>query len=111
MSFSQKEPSANPCPWVELQTKIGAGSYGTVFKALDSRDGTLVAVKTLHASGAHVEQLRKEIQILKQCNSPHIVAYKGAFQKLNQLWIVMEVTKAGGTRVGMTNGRWSTHAR
>lgn len=82
------------CAWLELQTKIGVGSYGTVFKALDRRDECTVAVKTLHAN-KYIEQLRREIRILRGCDHPNIIACKGVFQNTDQVWIVMEYCEAG----------------
>lgn len=79
------------CAWLELQVKVGVGSYGSVFKALDRRDGSTVAVKTLHAN-KYLEQLRREIRILRGCDHPNIIACKGVFQNTDQVWIVMEVS-------------------
>ena len=35
-------------------------------------------------------QLEREIQLLKECDSPNIVMYHGSFTHANQLWIMME---------------------
>lgn len=39
--------------------------------------------------------LRKEIDILKRCDSPYVVRYYGSYQKDGDLWIVMELCAAG----------------
>lgn len=80
------------CAWLDLQAKIGVGSYGTVFKAIDRRDERIVAVKTLHAN-KYVEQLRREIRIIRGCDHPNIISCKGVFQNTDQVWIVMEVSR------------------
>lgn len=42
-----------------------------------------------------MSDLRKEIDILKRCDSPYVVRYYGSFQKDGDLWIVMELCAAG----------------
>ena len=86
---------SDPTDFFQLQSKIGEGSYGAVFKALDYRDGKSVAIKVLQFQGRDSLKLRKEIKILQQCNSPYVVGYKGAFQKASNVWIVMEYCAAG----------------
>ena len=66
----------DPATIFEIQSKLGEGSYGSVFKAVDTRDGQLVAVKILEI-GEDAEDLMQEIRILKNCNSRFIVSYKG----------------------------------
>ncbi len=61
-----------------------------MYKALDKRDGSMVAVKALAIDTADANTLQKEIHILQTCASPHIVNYKGSYVKDNDLWIVME---------------------
>ena len=86
---------SDPTEFFVIQAKIGEGSYGSVYKALDIRDGRAVAIKVLPFAGRESMKLRKEIKILRQCNSPYIVAYKGAFQRGDKVWIVMEFCAGG----------------
>jgi serine/threonine protein kinase len=78
---------SDPTDFFLLQAKIGEGSYGAVYKALDYRDNKHVAIKVLQFHGKDSLKLRKEIHILKQCDSEHVVGYKGAFQKAGNVWI------------------------
>lgn len=80
----------DPTTIFEILQRIGEGSYGAVYKALDKRDGSMVAVKALAIDTADANTLQKEIHILQTCASPHIVNYKGSYVKDNDLWIVME---------------------
>jgi hypothetical protein len=80
----------DPTELFDLQFQIGAGSFGQVFLAVDRRDFCQVAIKVIPAKRRHTANLRKEIHILKQCRSPYIVGYKGAFHKKGSVWIVME---------------------
>jgi len=79
----------------EILAKLGEGSYGSVCKALDKVDGMIVAIKVLEVENDDIAELQKEINILKDCHSSFIVAYKGAFEKDNNIWIVMEYCGAG----------------
>jgi len=79
----------------EVLAKLGEGSYGSVFKALDKRDNKIVAIKVLEVENEDTSDLRKEINFLKDCHSETIVAYKGSFEKDNHIWIVMEYCGAG----------------
>ncbi len=57
-------PSLLRCPFPPLRS-----SYGSVFKALDKRDGLIVAIKVLEVENEDTVELMKEINILKECNS------------------------------------------
>jgi serine/threonine protein kinase len=84
----------DPAALLELQEKVGEGSYGSVYRATDLRTGKDVAVKILPAD-SDMAPLQREIMILKQCNSPHIVRYFGTYVKDTDLWISMEYCNAG----------------
>lgn len=93
--FSQPTISSDdPTAVLELQEKIGEGSFGSVYRATDLRSGHDVAVKILPAD-SDMAPLQREIMILKQCNSPHIVRYFGTYVKDTDLWITMEYCNAG----------------
>lgn len=80
----------DPVDLFHVQAKIGEGSFGKVFVAIDRRDQQQVAIKIIPAKRRLTSNLRKEIHILKHCRSPHIVGYRGAFQRHGHVWIVME---------------------
>jgi hypothetical protein len=65
-------------------------SYGSVYKALDKRDGKLVAIKVLEVENEDTLELQKEINILRECDCEWIVRYKGSYRKDGNIWIVME---------------------
>lgn len=94
-AFFAKE-GEDPSEIFDVREKLGEGSYGAVYKALDKRDGKLVALKVLLLnSESDASELMKEIRILKDCHSKYIVAYKGSFIKDGNLWIAMEYCGAG----------------
>ena len=73
---------------------LGEGSYGEVYKARNKKTGKIVAVKIVPTSG-EIESLKREIRILKECDSPFIVKYYGSYFKENYLWLIMEYCAAG----------------
>ena len=54
----------------------------------------MVAVKILPIS-SDIENLKKEIYILKQCKSPYIIQYFGSYLKDNDLWLILEFCNPG----------------
>jgi serine/threonine kinase 3 len=86
----------DPTVIFQLISKMGQGSYGSVFTARDKRDDSLVAIKVLQVEeGAPLHKLKAEIHTLRKCHSKYIVAYKGTFHKNNEIWIVMEHCNVG----------------
>ncbi|KAL1921030.1 uncharacterized protein VTP21DRAFT_11665 [Calcarisporiella thermophila] len=77
--------------------RVGSGSFGTVFKAFDTRTRQVVAVKMidLEESEDDIGEIQREIAMLSQCRSPYIVDYYESFVKHHQLWIVMEFMGGG----------------
>merc|ERR1719192_3206097 len=68
---------------------------------MDKRDCAIVAIKVISVE-ADTSTLKKEIEILKQCDSPHIVKYLGSYRKDKNVWIVMEYCGAGSAADLMT---------
>lgn len=73
---------------------LGEGAFGMVYKAVDNRDGELVAVKIMPVE-AEMGNMEREIYLLKSCHSPYIVNFRGAYIKDEMIWIAMEYCGAG----------------
>jgi len=85
----------DPLKYFTIQEKLGEGSYGSVYKAIRKSDGMVVAIKQVPID-EEIEELRKEIDIMKECSSPFIISYEGTyFQGTSEIWIVMEYCAAG----------------
>ena len=74
--------------------KVGGGAYGTVYKAMDTCTGELVAIKKIKlevkTEGIPSTSLR-EITILHSLNNPNVVRYLFCYDRL--LDVVMTDTK------------------
>lgn len=89
----------------ELQKKEGAGAFGRVFRACYRSDPLrLAALKVIPVAleagqrGEDVESVRREIEFLRACDHPNVVAFYGAYYKDSALWVAME--HCGGGSVG-----------
>nr|AHJ60959.1 HPO [Schmidtea mediterranea] len=86
----QKEPSEV----FQIESKLGKGSYGSVYKAKHKKNGFTVAAKLVPVD-SELSDIVKEISIMQQCKSDYIVQYYGSFYDSHDLWIVMEYCGAG----------------
>ncbi|KAK4525139.1 hypothetical protein GAYE_SCF08G3045 [Galdieria yellowstonensis] len=84
----------------ELKEKIGQGSFGEVYKAVEKATGKLVAIKLIDLEDAKgdIEEFRREIRILSQLNNPYIVEYYNSFLSDSFLWMVMEYLEGGSIK-------------
>ena len=83
--FSSEDPSE----LFTLQEKLGKGSYGHVYKAIKKGTAVPVAIKiiSINETDDGLNDVRKEIKILSECNHPNIVNYLGSYFKDDNLWV------------------------
>ncbi|RLN51930.1 hypothetical protein BBJ29_008491 [Phytophthora kernoviae] len=86
----------------ELQRKEGAGAFGRVFRACYKQDrNRLAALKVIPVAleagerGEDIESVRREIEFLRECDHPNVVAFHGAYYKDGALWVAMEHCAGG----------------
>ncbi|XP_065178449.1 misshapen-like kinase 1 [Sycon ciliatum] len=85
----------------ELIEVVGNGTYGQVYKGRHTKTGQLAAVKVMDVAEEEEEDLRLEINVLRQhSHHPNIATYYGAFVRKNpgrddSLWLVMELCGGG----------------
>eukprot|EP00301_Raphidiophrys_heterophryoidea_P004433 c11925_g3_i1.p1 GENE.c11925_g3_i1~~c11925_g3_i1.p1 ORF type:complete len:738 (-),score=189.42 c11925_g3_i1:187-2400(-) len=86
----------DPETFFDIVGKLGEGAFGSVYKCLLKDSEQIVAIKIVPLT-EDVEAIRRELQILQDCNSDWIVSYHGAYvkQKEKELWIVMEFMEGG----------------
>lgn len=78
----------------EILEPLGEGAYGSVYKAMDKRDGEMVALKIMPLI-VEAGSLEKEVAIMTKCASPYIVNFKGAWKLGDNIWLAMEYCGAG----------------
>jgi len=78
--------------------RIGAGSYGTVFRAVRDSDGlrcVLKQVQVLDLPAAKRSAAETEVALLASLQHPHVVRYQDSFHSDGALYIVMELCDGG----------------
>jgi serine/threonine protein kinase len=73
----------------EIQSAIGAGGMGEVYKATDTRLGRIVAIKTL--AGGHGPRFQQEARAIAALNHPHICV----LHDVGPDYLVMEYLEGG----------------
>jgi len=90
-----------------LQEKIGSGGMGTVYQSIDTRDGSLVAIKHLKPQFANadiIERFKREGEALRALNHPNIVKMLDALEADEQHYLVMEYVAGGDLKDYLQNG-------
>ena len=84
----------------ELLEEIGKGGMACVYRGLDVRDGTIVAIKKVRTEGATSDEaaIRREIDIytrLQQIDNPQILAVRSIFREAGDYALVTEYADGG----------------
>lgn len=88
------EKKRDPTNDFQLVEKLGEGSYGSVWKSIHIKTGTVTAIKRVPVEN-DLDEILNEIKIMKQCRSAYIISYYGSYFKDSELWIVMEYCGGG----------------
>lgn len=90
-------PNSDPASQYTLLSKLGTGSFGTVYKAMHNESKQIVAIKQidLEDSDDDITEIQQEIAHLAQCDSEYVTRYYGSFVKGYKLWIIMEYLAGG----------------
>jgi hypothetical protein len=90
--------------------ELGMGSGGTVFRVLHKSTQTVMAKKIIHQMDMNLsKEIVRELQILNKCQSPHIIAFYGAYQNQGEICICMEYVRSwlcDCLILTIADGRW-----
>ncbi|KAK9832027.1 hypothetical protein WJX84_007853, partial [Apatococcus fuscideae] len=79
--------------------ELGAGAFGTAYKARRRKDGAIVVVKVMHASSMSRkarQEAKNEVNVLAALNHPNVVRYYECFaEESSNMQIVMELCEEG----------------
>jgi eukaryotic-like serine/threonine-protein kinase len=92
----------------QIETRLGEGGMGTVYRALDTKLNRLVAVKFLASDRADVAALRRfqrEAQMASSLNHPHILTVHDAGEFEGIPYLVTELVEGGTLRDWARAGR------
>lgn len=82
---------------IQICEEVGRGGFGIVYRGVIKNSGKIVAVKELDLEHdlADIYEINQEIQILSECQLPHITSYLGCIVNGLKLWLVMEFADGG----------------
>jgi serine/threonine protein kinase len=81
-----------------MQDAIGKGQFGQVKRAIHKADNKPYAVKIIKKrkiSPSELSMLRNEIEVLKICQHPNIVALQDVFEDIKHVYVVLEILEGG----------------
>lgn len=84
--------------YYEIKQTLGKGKFGLVKSACHKKTGKLVAVKVMSKKEMTVQDVelqRREIEILKMCQHPHIIRLLDLFENQDYIYIIMEQLNGG----------------
>ncbi|KAH3759820.1 Serine/threonine-protein kinase hippo [Pelomyxa schiedti] len=84
-----------------FSSKLGEGSFGSVWKAIH-RTGRSFAIKKVIIED-NLGELSKEVEFMRSLKSEWIVRYFGSCTVNGEFWIIMEFCGAGSLRAVMKN--------
>ena len=97
-------------PYVMEDVLLGEGGYGRVVRGRDTTNGEIVAIKELPAGNERRHSaVVREVAILRRLSDcgkahPHIVGFRGYFERADKHYVVMEACMGGELFDKVTGG-------
>src|SRR5438477_7093191 len=95
-----------------IETKLGVGGMGTVYRALDTKLNRPVAIKFLAdelADPSARRRFQREAQLASSLNHPHILTVHDADEFEGRQYLVTELAAGGTLRDWIRAGRRDWH--
>ena len=92
---------------LEMIEAVGSGSFGRVYKAVNTSSGDLVAVKVIDLEGSassDLDDVHAEVLALSRCDCDQLVRYLTSQVVGSRLWIVTEFCEGGNVEDIMQSG-------
>ena len=89
---------SNMFDFYDIKDTLGKGKFGLVKSAIHKKTGKNVAVKVMSKGDMNVQDIelqRREIEILKMCQHPHIIRLLDLFENQDYIYIIMERLDGG----------------
>lgn len=82
------------------KVKLGQGSFGTVWRAVDRHNNNVVAIKqldkaTMPRRGVHRQDIEREIHMMKACPHPNITCLYDTFEDATSIYLALEYCDGG----------------
>ena len=78
-----------------LDKKLGEGAHGAVYRGVHKETGFEAAIKTYKLTNK-MDDILREVDILRKCSHPNIVAYLGCHKQADEtLWVLMDFCRGG----------------
>ncbi|KAF7274245.1 hypothetical protein GWI33_013083 [Rhynchophorus ferrugineus] len=101
--YNNVRMDTDPEEYWDMIGELGDGAYGKVYKAQHKHTGQLAAAKMCRLDGEDdLSDFMVEIDILTEIKHPNIVELLEAFQKEQQLWLLIEYCDGGALDSIMT---------
>ncbi|XP_057786202.1 SNF1-related protein kinase catalytic subunit alpha KIN10-like [Salvia miltiorrhiza] len=100
MASRRRRSSHNEIPHYKIGKTLGIGAFGKVKLAVHTLTGIKVAIKildrlTIDTQGHQAEKVRKEMNIMRQLDHPHIVRLLEVIDTPEKVYVVMEYMNSG----------------
>ena len=89
---------SNMFDFYDIKETLGKGKFGLVKSAIHKKTGKSVAVKVMSKRDMTVQDIelqRREIEILKMCQHPHIIRLLDLFENQDYIYIIMQKLVGG----------------
>ena len=80
-------------PNYKILNKVGSGSFGAVYKIIDTKDNKVYALKKIDLDEElkkNISLIENESNILKSVDNPNIIKYYDCFREKDSFYILME---------------------